>query len=798
MEADKEAQHVIIFFDHVLPAGSKTQLKQTFTGNLTDDLIGFYRCKFEDSSGATKYLASSHMEPIGARRAFPCFDEPALKAEFTITLMADKDKTCLSNMDVASESEVFSTAIGAPRKAVKFNRSPMMSTYLVGFLVGDLNYIESNEFHVPIRVYATPDQNIEHARLALDIAVKSLTFYEKVFDSEFSLPKMDMVAVPDFLIGAMENWGLVTYRVACLLYDPKTASILDKKEVAELVTHELAHQWFGNLVTMDFWDGLWLKEGFATWMSWYCCNEYFPDWKVWETYVTNTLQAALSMDAIRSSHPVEVPIKRSADVHQIFDSISYDKGSCILGMVYNYVGEEKLLEGLRAYIKKHAYGNTVTGDLWAALASASGKPVDKVMDVWTKKVGFPVVHVRENPEQGTITLTQNRFLSTGDITPEDDETIYPVILNIRRRDGSIDSDTILDQRVTEIPMRDLDFFKINADHSCLYRTHYTPERLVKLGLAAKQGLLTVQDRAGIIADTAALAVSGQQPTSAYLELVSAFRDESSLAPWIEIVYSLSAVQTAWRLEGEDVKNALRAFRRDLVSPKTHELGWAINENEHYLVQEHKILMFRAAGSAGDETVISAAKEMLARFAAGEHEAIHPNFRTHVFAIAVRNGGEAEYNAVLNQYRVAPTSSEKDTALFNLGSTVDPALVQRTLAFSLSDEVRSQDISKPLGRLCLDTPTIKARWEWFKENYNVINKRLPSQLGKFGDVVAIVLDDMTTDELRKDATEFFKGKDVTGYERALQQSLEAIELQVGWARRDRDDVRNWLEQKGYLQ
>ena len=274
-------------FEKSIPAGSKAQLTQKFTGYLNDKMAGFYRSSYKDKNGETKYIASTQMEPTDARRAFPCFDEPALKAEYTVTLIADKKHVCLSNMDVASEEVVNG------RKRVKFNKSPPMSTYLLAFIVGELNHIETKDFRIPIRVYATPDKEIEHGRFSLDLAAKTLAFYEKEFDSPFPLPKMDMVAVPDFSAGAMENWGLVTYRVVDVLFDEKTSGASTRQRVAEVVQHELAHQWFGNLVTMDFWDGLWLNEGFATWMSWYSCNKFYPEWKVWEGFVTDDLQVSL-------------------------------------------------------------------------------------------------------------------------------------------------------------------------------------------------------------------------------------------------------------------------------------------------------------------------------------------------------------------------------------------------------------------------------------------------------------------------------------------------------------------------
>lgn len=550
---DEGTQITTVSFDKSISPGAKIQLTQTFTGYLNDKMAGFYRSSYKDRDGSTKYLATTQMEPTDARRAFPCFDEPALKAQYTITLVADKHHTCLSNMDPASEKEVDSKVTGRKRKAVKFNKTPLMSTYLLAFIIGELNCIETKNFRVPVRVFATPDKDIEHGRFSLDLAAKTLEFYEKTFDSPFPLPKMDMVAIPDFSAGAMENWGLITYRVVDVLYDEKTSGASTKQRVAEVVQHELAHQWFGNLVTMDFWDGLWLNEGFATWMSWYSCNKFYPEWHVWQSYVTDTLQGALSLDSLRSSHPIEVPVKRADEINQIFDAISYSKGSCVLRMISKYLGEQTFMEGIRRYLKKHAYGNTQTGDLWAALSDASGKPVEKVMDIWTKNVGYPVVSVTEDEQSNSISVKQNRFLRTGDVKPEEDKTLFPVFLGLRTRNG-VDEDLTLSEREHDYKVPDLDFFKLNADHSGIYRTSYTPARLAKLGQAAKDGLLTVEDRAGMIADAGALASSGYQKTSGILSLLKNFDGETEFVVWSELLSRISSIRAAWVFEDEKVSH----------------------------------------------------------------------------------------------------------------------------------------------------------------------------------------------------------------------------------------------------
>ena len=719
-------------------------------------MAGFYRSSYKDQDGNTKYLATTQMEPTDARRAFPCFDEPSLKATYTITLIADKHHTCLSNMDQASEKEVESKIVGGKRKAVTFNKTPLMSSYLLAFIVGELKVIESNDFRVPVRVYATIDKNIEHGRFSLDIAAKTLDFYEKTFDSKFPLPKMDMVAIPDFSAGAMENWGLITYRVVDLLYDEKTSGASAKQRVAEVVQHELAHQWFGNLVTMDFWDGLWLNEGFATWMSWYACNKFYPEWKIWQSYVTNDLQSALSLDSLRSSHPIEVPVKRADEINQIFDAISYSKGSCVLRMISRYLGEQTFMEGVRRYLKKHAFGNTETRDLWAALGDASGKPVEKVMDIWTKNIGYPVVTVTENEDSTSIHLKQNRFLRTADVKPEEDKTLFPVFLGLRTKNG-VDKALTLSEREQDFSIPHDGFFKLNADHAGIYRTSYTPERLQKLGEAARDGLLSVEDRAGMIADAGALAASGYQKTSGVLSLLKSFSAEEEFVVWSELLTRISVVRSAWIFEETRARDGLKKFQQNLVYEKAHDKGWSFAPDESHIQAQFKSLLFGNAGLSGDSRIIRAAQDMFQNFAAGDRKAIHPNIRSSVYAIALQNGGEKEYDIILNEYRTAKDADERNTALRSLGRATDAHLIKRTLALPLSDEVKGQDVYIPISALRNDPKGIEALWEWMKVNWEPLQKKCPPGLTMLGSIVQICTSGFTHEDQLKDVTQWFEDR-----------------------------------------
>lgn len=791
---DESKQVTKIELKDAIPKGT-IQLEIKYTGQLNDQMAGFYRSTYKKPDGSEGILATTQMEANDCRRAFPCFDEPMHKAKFTITLIADKHLTCLSNMDVASESEVHSEMSGSTKKAVKFNATPLMSTYLVAFIIGELNYIETKKFRVPIRVYAPSSSDIEHGRFSLELAARTLEYYEKIFGAEFPLPKMDMVAIPDFAAGAMENWGLITYRVVDLMLDEKASGAAMKERVAEVVQHELAHQWFGNLVTMDWWEGLWLNEGFATLMSWLSCNHFYPEWKVWESYVTDNLQSALGLDSLRSSHPIEVPVKRASEVDQIFDAISYSKGSCVLRMISTYLGEETFLEGVRRYIKKHAYGNTQTEDLWAALEEASGKPVREIMSIWTKNVGFPVVQVTENEKDSSIHVKQNRFLRTGDTKPEEDQVLYPVFLGLRSKDG-VDESLTLAKREDVFKVQDLDFYKLNANHTSIYRTCYTPERLTKLGQSAKDGLLTVEDRAGMIADAGALAVSGYQKTSGVLNLLKGFDTEASFVVWSEIIARVATVQSSWVFEDAAVKNGLEAFVKELISERAHKLGWTFSNKDGHVEQQFKAMLFGAAGMAGDQKIIADAKEMFNKYMAGDRSAIHPNIRGSVFSMALKYGGKEEYDAILNFFRNSTNSDERNTALRCIGRAKDPALIQQTLDFVLGNEVKSQDIYLPTSGLRSHAEGIEALFTWLTEKWPEVYKRLSGNPPILGSMVTICTSSFAKQEQLDRVEAFFKDIDTKAFAQPLAQSKDAIRSKIAWLGRDRDDVATWVKENGY--
>ncbi|ANB10969.1 Aap1p [Sugiyamaella lignohabitans] len=726
------------------------------------------------------------MEATDCRRAFPSFDEPALKATFDITLVADKELTALSNMDVKEEK-----ILESGKKATSFNTSPVMSTYLVAFIVGELSYVESNYFRVPVRVYATPGME-DRCKFSAELGARTLEFFEKKFDVPYPLPKMDMVGIHDFSAGAMENWGLVTYRVVDLLFDEENDNANTKQRVAEVVQHELAHQWFGNLVTMDWWDGLWLNEGFATWMSWYSCNSFYPDWKVWETYVGDNLQSCLALDSLRSSHPVEVPVKRADEVNQIFDAISYSKGSCIVKMVSIILGEDTFIRGISRYLKRHQYGNTETGDLWKALSEESGLDVAGIMDTWTSKVGFPVLTVSE--DGNTIHVRQNRFLATGDVKPEEDTTIYPLSLALRNKSGKVENIN-LDKREISIDLSKYDassaFYKLNADQAGLYRTLYPPERVVKLSQAGADNLLSVEDRVGLIADTASLSVSGYQKTSALLDLISLWKNEKEPNVWMEMLKRFGAIRKTWIFQPESTTDALKQLLGELVLPKVNELGWNFHAEESLLQQQLKGTLFSSAVSSENDKIVKEALSLFEKYASGDAKAVHPNIRAAVFGAAAKYGDEATWQRLVDVYTSPKSSVEGLAAITALGGAKNVDLQKKTIKLTLDGTVRSQDVFYVLNGLSTNVAGIQILWDWLREEWDAITKKFPANMGLLLNIIYICTGSLATPQHLKEFDEFFKSKDTKGFDKAVSISRDRLVSRIAWLERDVKDVEEWL-------
>ncbi|MEE9173451.1 MAG: M1 family metallopeptidase, partial [Thermoplasmata archaeon] len=427
---DEDLERVTLTFGETLPPG-RTTVSLRFSGILNDQLRGFYRSRYTTPEGEDRYMATTQFEATDARRAFPCWDEPARKAAFDVTLIVPSELTAFSNTPVVSEED-----LGDGTKAVRFAETPRMSTYLLAFLVGDLATVEDSAKGGTLVRIVTVRGKEELGRFALESALRILDYFDDYFGIPYPLPKLDHFAIPDFAAGAMENWGAITYRERILLFDPRESSTITRQFIVDVMAHEIAHMWFGDLVTMEWWDDLWLNESFASWIGTKAVADLYPEWNMWTQFLYQDTAGGLTLDGLRNSHPIEAPVHNPAEIREIFDAISYSKGASVLWRLENFLGEGPFRNGLRAYMDAHAYGNARTEDLWGALERASGRPVPALMASWLRQTGFPLLEVKSHREDGDlrVDLTQSRFLYENLEGSTEDDTLWKVPVAIQRAD----------------------------------------------------------------------------------------------------------------------------------------------------------------------------------------------------------------------------------------------------------------------------------------------------------------------------------------------------------------------------
>ncbi|XP_052816194.1 puromycin-sensitive aminopeptidase-like isoform X1 [Mya arenaria] len=792
IEYKKENEIAVFTFPEQLPAG-KGSLKLTFTGELNDRMKGFYRSKYTGPDGEDRYGAVTQFEASDARRSFPCWDEPALKATFDITLVVPKNRVALSNMPVISETDDSSDS---SLKVVKYDKTPIMSTYLVAYVVGEYDCVEGkDENGVLVRVY-TPVGKKEQGQFALDVAVKTLPFYNKYFNIAYPLPKIDLIAIADFSAGAMENWGLVTYRETALLIDPKNSSSTAKQWVALVVGHELAHQWFGNLVTMEWWTHLWLNEGFASWIEYLCVDHCFPEFDIWTQFVNQDLGRALDLDALHTSHPIEVPVGSPDEVDEIFDVISYSKGASVIRMLHNYIGDEDFRKGMNSYLTKYAYKNTFTEDLWGSLREASGKPVDKVMTTWTKQMGFPVIKVTESQDGNNrvLKLSQEKFNADGKtVAGESSEWLVPITISTSDSPNTPVKSVLLEGPSMTVTLENVKpgaWVKLNSGSVGMYRVHYTSEMLDALTPAVRDKTLPPRDRLSLENDLFALARAGLASSVDVLKVTEGFINEDNYTVWSDLSLNLSKI--AGMLQYTDGYEAYKVYERALFGPVAKSLGWEQKEGEGVLKSMLRELALVRLGRYGDPDIVAEARRRFADHCDGK--AVLPaDLRSPVYVTVLVNGDEDIFNKMLKLYDEADMQEEKVRIARLLGSTKDEKLIKRTLDFALSDKVRSQDSTFVIAGV---TGSVKGRemgWQFVKDNWTEIHKRYTG-----GFLLARLCKSMTdgfvTEEKAQEVETFFKENTAPGAERSINQALENVHLNAAWMKNQSASVVTFLKDR----
>jgi puromycin-sensitive aminopeptidase len=495
--------------------------------------------------------------------------------------------------------------------------------------------------------------------------VAALDAYDTTFEIPYPLPKSDMVAIPEFAAGAMENWGLVTYREVDMLIDKKTASSRQLQRVAEVVIHELAHQWFGNLVTMEWWEDLWLNEGFATWMETGVTHELYPAWSMWEQFITDMQGRALQLDALRSSHPIQVPIKRAEEVEQVFDAISYCKGGSVVRMVHAVVGEEAFVKGLRAYMKEFAYGNATTNDLWAAWQKSSGKNIPELMDAWTKQTGFPVLELQKVNSDGSLVLEQRRFFADGAADTENTKWPVPLFASV---DGTQQSIGVMSSQKETVPFADAKnakWVKLNAGQHAPLRVKYPDAMLPHLFEAISSKKLPPADRIGLLSDGAALSKAGLMPFGRFLELLGAYKNEDDATVWSQLLEKLMSLGKILR-GGDDatLSEAYDGFARALIVPVLEKCGWAPRDEDAHLTRKLRGEVIAALPTfcAADDGVYAEAKRRFDAFRAGDDAALPSEYQSAVYKLVLARGDRETFDQILELREARALNEEKKSCL----------------------------------------------------------------------------------------------------------------------------------------
>ncbi|KAJ3133681.1 hypothetical protein HK100_004184 [Physocladia obscura] len=823
---DKE--QVTFTFADQIPAGSSASVYVEFTGIHNEQMAGFYKSSYTDEAGNKKNLVATQFEATDCRQAFPSYDEPALKATFECTLVVPEELTALNNMPEVATT-FFTNTDGKKVKEVKFARTPLMSTYLVAFVVGDLESIETvatpkspeNAEPITIRLF-TVKGLVSQGTFALDVAARTHQFFSEYFNEAFPLPKSDLVAIPDFGAGAMENWGLVTYRNVALLCEAENTTASAKKEIAYTVAHELAHQWFGNLVTMSWWNDLWLNEGFATFVGWLAVDFLFPEWEVWTNFINAEFNQALQLDGLRSSHPIDVDVKSAAEVGEIFDAISYSKGASVIRMLNGYLGRDVFMNGVRSYLQEFKYKNTVTADLWRHLSASSGKDISTLMHGWTKETGYPLITVEsqtydESANTLTVTLSQSRFLSAGGLTPEEDTVTWwvPVTASTHLTGKTGVSKHVLHDKAGTITfpynISENAFWKLNFGAEGLYRVKYSDEQVKQIShtLEVRTETFSVGDRILFLSDAMALTNAGLGSITTVLNLIKALFNETNFNVLESIANTIQGLLSSFYLESETVLEGIKALGRSVFSPKVATLGYEFSESDDYFTQQIRGLAISLADRCSDVNVQAELASRFGDFVGGKITALHPEIRTVAFrsvlSTATPETADARFSAVFAVYMDPATQAEaKDEALRVLGAIRSSEHIDKLLAMTFDPEIiRSQDMYAPIAGLATSNPDpaiIRPLLrEWFRNNWDKIYAKFESGFGLLGYIFSASFSTSVGEEVVKEIEDWASGagldeeavarrvKETAGIRRRIDQGLESIKSKTSLVARERETL-----------
>ena len=748
-------------------ARGRWRLRLAFRGTLNDKLRGFYRSVYKDPSGVSRTMAATQFEATDARRAFPCWDEPSFKAVFAVTLAIDPALTAVSNTAIVSET------LENGRKVVRFADTIVMSTYLVAFVVGELEATEPVTIgRTPLKVWCVPGKK-RLARFGQEIGGASLAFFEDYYGLPYPGDKLDLLAIPDFAAGAMENLGAITFRETALLVDETAASHAELERVADVVAHENAHMWFGDLVTMTWWNGIWLNEAFATFMEMLAVDAWKPEWQRWTTFGVSRA-AALSLDGLHSTRPIEFPVTSPRDADAMFDVLTYEKGASVLRMLEQYLGAVVFREGVRDYLRTHKFANADTGDLWAALGRAAQQPIPAVMDGWIFRPGYPVVTVSRDAG-GHLVLAQQRFnylrapLPPATAEPEQPWQV-PVQLRLYTGGQTAEERVLLAEREARLRVgAGAEAVVANAGGHGFYRVRYAPDLLD--ALLTRLDRLASIERFNLVNDAWALAVAGLMPLTAYLDLTARFRGERDRNVWTVLIASFSSLT---RLVEPGDRRRLEALVRDRVRPAFSALGWTPRPGENELTRQLRGDLIRVLGVLGNDAEVQARAAEVYRAHLDGAAAVDPNVLPAVIAVLAHVGDAARYDEFLRRFRAAATPQEEQRYLYALAGFRDPELTRQTLERTINGEIRTQDAPFVTRSMLMSVDTRELGWEFVKAHWDTMDRLYPNHgMRRLAEGVT----GLTTPALEADVRRFVDEKKPQFGGKVLAQYLEQLHVAV---------------------
>ena len=783
VSTDEKNEMATFTVDKPLPAGA-AQVHIKYTGQLNDKLRGLYLSTYK----GRKY-AVSQMEAVDARVAFPCFDQPEYKATFDISATIDKGDTAISNNQAISD-----TPGPGDQHTMKFATSPKMSSYLVALTVGDWRCESDSVDGIKLRVCTVPgNENLTHYPLEATKAI--LHYYNDYYGIKYPLPKLDQIAVPDFQAGAMENWGAIIYRETALLVDEKTASVGDRKGVAETIAHEVAHQWFGDLVTMEWWDDIWLNEGFATWMTPHPLEQWKPEWLVPQDVVNLTMNS-LAQDSTQNTRPIHQAAESRGQIESLFDGIAYGKTASVLHMLESYLGHDAFRAGVNLYLKEHAYGNATASDFWSAMARSSHKPIDKIMPTFVMQPGEPYLGVEAKCSGGntTLALSQKRYFNTPEAFEKANDQLWQIPVRVKGlgEGAATDQTFMLTERQQQFTLKGCPKF-VFPDAGALgyYRFDYDTGALQQLGKAAEDAL-TPEERIALIGNEWALMRAGMHSVGDYLALGAQLKDTPGSVLLTNFFGHLEYINQNMVTDAD--RPQFQAWLRSTFSPLLQQVGYTSKPGDTPELKQKRAVLYTALGNLADyPTVIQQARTITQEYMKNP-DSVDGTLARAAIAVAARHGDPdlyAQFKAKLKQ----PGQSPEQYYLYFYGLADFPStdLIQQTLDWTLTPDVRGQDLYV-LGNT-MDTPEGETlTWDFVRQHYDEIQKKTGGGLGGIG-IFLGVAGSFCDAQKRDQVEQFFQQHPFPGTERNQKEAIETINSCITLREQQGPKLAAWLQQTG---